>query len=67
MHKSDLNRVVFYSKADLAGGHQLRKGEPILRAEPKSEYGDINDILELYNIKKYIDNELFLDDCASSP
>lgn len=62
MRKSDLNRVVFYSKEDLAGGHQLRKGELILRAEPKSEYSDINDVLELYNIKKYIDNELFFDD-----
>ncbi len=62
MRKSDLNRVVFYSKEDLAGGHQLRKAEPILRVETKSEYSDINDVLELYNIKKYIDNKLFFDD-----
>lgn len=65
MHKSDLNRVVFYSKEDMAGGHQLRKGEPILRAEIQSEYNDINEILELYNIKKYIDIELFLNDWTS--
>lgn len=60
MHEFDLNRVVFYSKEDMAGGHQLQKGELILRNETNSNYTDINDILELYNIKKYIDNELFL-------
>lgn len=65
MHESDLNRVVFYSKEDMAGGHQLQKGESILRAEIKSEYNDINEILELYNIKKHIDIELFLNDWTS--
>lgn len=60
MHKLDLNRVVFYSIEDMAGGHQLQKGEHILRGESKSKYNDINEVLELYNIKKYLDNELFL-------
>lgn len=60
MHKHDLNRVYFYSKDDLAGGHQLSKGEHILRAEIKSNYSDINEVLELYNLKKYFDNELYL-------
>ncbi len=60
MHVHDLNRVEFFSKEDLAGGHQLSKGEHILREETLSDYTDINDVLELYNIKKYIDNELYL-------
>ncbi|MBS7787674.1 hypothetical protein KIH23_10225 [Flavobacterium sp. CYK-55] len=60
MRKSDLNKVVFYSKEDMAGSMQLKKGENILRNPTKSNYTDINDILELYNIKKYIDNELYL-------
>ena len=60
MHKTDLNRVIFHSKEDLAGGHYLQKGEHILRTDIKSDYSDINDILELYNIKKYINNELYL-------
>lgn len=60
MKKSDLNKVVFYSKEDMAGGHQLQKGEHILRSDIKSNYSDINDVFELYNIKKYIDNELYL-------
>ena len=60
MHKHDLNRVEFYSKEDMAGGHQLTKGEHILRNETQSNYTGINNVLELYNIKKYIDNELYL-------
>jgi len=60
MHKNDLNRVVFFSKDDMAGGYYLSNGEPILRNEIKPEYTDINEVLELYNIKKYIDNELYL-------
>ncbi|WP_179336315.1 hypothetical protein [Winogradskyella costae] len=60
MHESDLNKVVFYSKEDMAGGHQLQKGEKVLIAKTKSTYDDINEVLELYNIKKYIDNEVYL-------
>ena len=62
MRKSDLNRVEFYSKEDMAGGHELSKAELILKSEIKSTYEDINDILELHNIKKYFDNELYLRD-----
>ncbi|MBQ6963912.1 MAG: hypothetical protein IJP79_09440 [Paludibacteraceae bacterium] len=54
------DRVVFFSKRDLAGEFELRKGEDILRAETKSDYTDINDILELYHIKQYIDNGIYL-------
>ncbi len=51
MKNSDLNKVVFYSKEDMAGGHQLQNGEHVLRSDIKSNYTDINDIFELYNIK----------------
>lgn len=60
MHKSDPNRVIFFSKEDLSGSRQLEKGEPILRADLPCIHSDINEVLELYNIKKYIDNDLFL-------
>jgi L-fucose mutarotase/ribose pyranase (RbsD/FucU family) len=60
MHNTDLNRVVFHSKEDMAGGYNLQKGEHILRADTKSSYTDINEVLELYNIKKYIDKDLYL-------
>lgn len=56
----DRNRVVFYTKENLASGYELQKGEPILRAEIKQNYTDINDILELYNLKKYIDSKTYL-------
>lgn len=56
----DRNRVVFYAKENLASGYELQKGEPILRAEIKQNYTDINDILELYNLKKYIDSKTYL-------
>ncbi len=60
MHKTDLNRVVFYSADDMAGVHNLQRGEHILRTDTKSTYTDINEVLELYNLKKYIDNDLYL-------
>jgi len=60
MRNTDLNKVVFHSKEDMAGGYNLQKGEHILRADTKLNYTDINEILELYNIKKYIDNDLYL-------
>lgn len=60
MHNTDLNKVVFHSKEDMAAGYNLQKGEHILRSDTKSNYADINEVLELYNIKKYIDNDLFL-------
>ena len=56
----DKDRVVFFSKRDLACGFELQKGEHILRTELKPNYSDINDILELYQLKKYIDNEIYL-------
>ena len=52
MHQTDLNKVVFHSKEDMAGGYNLQKGENILRADTKANYTDINEVLELYNIKK---------------
>ena len=62
MHKNDSNRVVFYSIRDMLVGRHLAKGEHILRNEVLPNYTDINDVLELYNIKKYINNELYLND-----
>ncbi len=60
MYRYDLNRVRFYSLEDMAGAHELSKGEKILRTKLKPNYTDVNDVLELYSIKKYIDNKLYL-------
>ena len=56
----DKERVIFFSKEDLARGFELQKGEHILRSETKSDYSDINDVFELYSLKQYIDNEIYL-------
>ncbi|WP_348255322.1 hypothetical protein [Vibrio parahaemolyticus] len=60
MHKHDRNKVVFHSKQDMSGGYYLSKGEAILKSEFKLKPNNINDVLELYNIKLYIDNEVYL-------
>src|SRR5690554_1128355 len=60
MYQHNLNRVEFYSKEDMAEQYHLSNGEHILRSEIKPSYTDINDVIEFYNIKKYIDNGLFL-------
>ena len=60
MPKKEANRINFFNKADLASGHYLSLAEPILRNFDKEKsIDDINDIIELYQIKRYIDADLF--------
>ena len=56
--KRDLNRVVFYSKRDLSSDKNLQNAESIIESFSSSKIYEINDILELYQIKLYFDNEL---------
>lgn len=60
MHKMDFTKVVFHSKEDLATGHYLQICEHILKTENQEHYSNVNEILELHNIKLYIDNDLSL-------
>lgn len=60
MQENDFNRVVYYSKRDITTGYNLKTAELILRSDNKDVYSDVNEVLELYNIKKYIDNKLYL-------
>ncbi|MFK5915183.1 MAG: hypothetical protein QM484_12485 [Woeseiaceae bacterium] len=60
MDKDNRDRVVFHSKQDMASGYFLSKAETILKRKFKEIPNDINDVLELYNIKCYIDNEVYL-------
>jgi len=53
-------RVVFYSINDMMGPSHLRRGEVIMNSKNDKENLDINDILERYHIKKYLDNGLYL-------
>lgn len=54
------NRVIFYSKDDMSGGMNLTNAEPILKNFNSSNIYELNDIIELYQIKQYIDNDLYL-------
>jgi hypothetical protein len=60
MRKHDFNKIKFYSPSDLTGGIHLLKAESILKSETNLDYEDINDVIELYNIKQYIDNDSYL-------
>ncbi|MDY0779744.1 hypothetical protein [Tenacibaculum sp. IB213877] len=57
--KRDINRVVFYSIQDLSGDRNLENAEPLIDNFDSKKNYDINDILELYQIKLYFDNELY--------
>lgn len=55
-----MDRVKFYSVNDWAVGYQLQKAEKIINDFDKNKKYTMQEILELYNITKYIDNNLFL-------
>ncbi len=57
--KREINRVVFYSKQDLSRDRNLQNAESIITSFNSKKLYDINDILELYHIKLYFDNELY--------
>jgi len=59
MNNKKHRRVVFYSKGALSSGWYLESAEKILKSD-KIKCSDVNDALELFNIKKYIDSEVFL-------
>lgn len=60
MKSSKEVRVTFYSKDDMSAGMNLSIAEPILRSFKSENDFEINDIIELYQIKRYFDNDLFL-------
>ena len=58
-----MGRVKFYSTTDLAGGYYLKNAEKVISGFDclRTDY-TINDIVELYNIHKYIKKGLYLKD-----
>jgi hypothetical protein len=54
------NRVKFYSKNDMACGHQLKEAEKVLNSYNEGNNYSINDFIEFYEINKYFENDLFL-------
>ena len=61
-----MERVKFYSINDMTCGNNLRKSEKLLKEyEAGKEAQDINDIIELYNVKQYLDYKIYLLDWTS--
>ncbi|MGM8363724.1 hypothetical protein ACSV4D_17555 [Flavobacterium sp. ARAG 55.4] len=55
-----MNKVVFYSKEDLSAGQNLSIAENILDTLDSRTFSNINEIIEIYNIKLFFDNEIYL-------
>lgn len=54
----DRHRVCYYSQSDLSVGWNLQEIEDLMTNFDLSKFvKDINDVLELYHIKKYIDHD----------
>ena len=54
----DRHRVCYYSQSDLSVGWNLQEIEELMTNFDLSKFvKDINDVLELYHIKKYIDHD----------
>jgi hypothetical protein len=66
MNENERDRVVFYSKHDISREQFLSKAEAILMRDINEFPNGINDVLELYNIKLYIDNEVYLNSWSQS-
>lgn len=60
MSENNRNRVKFYSPEDMSGGHQLSKAEKLLDNFNVNSDFSLIDLIELFNIKLYFDNNLFL-------
>ncbi|MCQ5457040.1 hypothetical protein NFG81_17035 [Bacillus paralicheniformis] len=61
-----MERVKFYSLNDITFGRNLRMCESLIKEhEAGKEAQDINDIIELYNVKKYFDKKIFLTNWAA--
>lgn len=57
------HRVKFYGKTDMINGYMLEKALSVLKQlNPIKPYDDINDVLELYNVNKFISAKIFRQD-----
>lgn len=58
-----MEKVKFFSLNDLTYGRNLRECERVIKEhQAGKEVEDINDIIELYNVKKYFDMKIYLTD-----
>ena len=58
-----MERIKYFSINDIAYGSNLKNIQDVLsRYKGKIELNNVNDLLEIYNIKKYLDKKVFLID-----
>ena len=55
-----MNRVIFYSKEDLSTSKNLERAELAIKELHLHQNFEINDIIELYNIILFFDNNIYL-------
>lgn len=61
-----MDRVKFYSTNDIMYGFYLRNSERLIKEyEAGKEPQSINDMIEIYNIKKYLDNKIYPSEWSS--
>jgi len=60
MNTKTKKRIFFFSKHDLSVCHYLARAEPILRDFNQNKEYLLNDIVELFHIKQYLDCDLYL-------
>ena len=65
-YKKEIERIVFYSKQDMATNHNLVQSQKLLDNFNSEQSSTFNDLLEIYNIKLHFDNDLFLPEWSKS-
>jgi hypothetical protein len=58
--RKEIERIVFYSKENMATSHNLIKAEKLLNNLSSELNFTFNDLLEFYNIKLHFDSDIFL-------
>lgn len=54
-----IDRVTFFSVNDLSSSHNLLNAEKILKQQKQINSSNINDILEIFHIKKFFDEQFY--------
>ena len=54
-----IDRVTFFSVNDLSSSHNLLNAEKILKEQKQIDSSNINDILEIFHIKKFFDEQFY--------
>ncbi len=63
---SRLDRVIFFSKRDMAGFNMLEKAEKLLDAPRDFSSLDLNTLLEFHHIHQYFENNVYLERWTSA-